>query len=212
MTADGVPIDGAVVVVGASLAGVRAAEALRAAGFAGALSVVGAPVLVLWAGKAIGQPVLAPVLAWLSMAAAVAALNEVAASALFLGGNAASVARATMCGSAVNLIVSVLGAYYFGPSAVAAATLAGNLLVVSMVWYAVLNWQRLSLLDVAGLLAYPLSAAALGCALAFGLDQVGAPPLVSLLLAASLGTAIVASLAVMRNTGQRLSHKEAPAA
>jgi O-antigen/teichoic acid export membrane protein len=182
---------------------------LTAAPFA-ALAVVGAPVLVLWAGPAIGQPVLAPVLAWLSMAAAIAALNEVAASALFLGGNPASVARATMCGSALNLIVSVLGAYYFGPSAVAAATLAGNFLVAGMVWYAVAKWQGLSRLDVARLLVYPVSAAAVGCVLAFGLDRVKAPPLVSLLLAASVGTAIVAGLAMLRTTGLRLGRKEAP--
>jgi 3-phenylpropionate/trans-cinnamate dioxygenase ferredoxin reductase component len=41
MTTDGVPREGSVVVVGASLAGWRAAEALRSEGFAGTISLVG---------------------------------------------------------------------------------------------------------------------------------------------------------------------------
>jgi peptidoglycan biosynthesis protein MviN/MurJ (putative lipid II flippase) len=68
----------------------------------------------------------------------VASINEVALSAMSLGGDPMAAARFIAIGSVTNVALSIAGGFAFGPWAVAASTLAGNLVLAFLVW----RWTR----------------------------------------------------------------------
>jgi O-antigen/teichoic acid export membrane protein len=118
--------------LGTMIVGVMAAGPLAAA------AVAGRPILVLWAGEPVDLPILGVALAWLACAAMVASINEVALSAMSLGGDPMAAARFIAIGSVTNVALSIAGGFAFGPWAVAASTLAGNLVLAFLVW----RWTR----------------------------------------------------------------------
>jgi len=135
---------GAAVRLGTMLIGVLASAPLAA------LAVAGAPFIVLWAGRAIDLPILPIALAWLAVASIVSSTEEVACSALALGGEYRSVTIAFGAGTATNILLSVAGAWAVGPGAVAAATAAGNLVMAVIVWRATcreLGWSARAVVD-----------------------------------------------------------------
>jgi O-antigen/teichoic acid export membrane protein len=107
-----------------------------------ALAVAGAPLVVLWAGHTVDQPILPVALAWLSVAAIVTSIEEVACSSLSIGGDYRLVSRAILAGTLTNVALSIVGGWALGPGAVAAATAIGNVVMTVLVWQAIQRAQR----------------------------------------------------------------------
>ena len=159
-------------------AGTMVMGALAAAPLA-VLAVAGRRLVVLWAGTAIDLPILGVAAAWLGVAGIVAASEEIASSRMALGGDPRVAARAVLFGSIVNVGLSVSGAYLIGPSAVAAATLAGNLVASFFLWRATraaLGWP---LSRVASALAPSFVAGSIGALVALALRATPIPLVLS---------------------------------
>jgi O-antigen/teichoic acid export membrane protein len=109
-----------------------------------ALAVAGGPLVVLWAGHAVDQPILPVALAWLSVAAIVASIEEVACSSLSIGGDYRVVTRAFLAGTLTNVALSVVGGWTVGPGAVAAATAIGNVVMALLIWRSIRHAHRWS--------------------------------------------------------------------
>lgn len=165
--------------LGTAIIGVMAAGPLAAA------AVAGRPVVLMWAGDAVDLPILGVALAWLAVAAMVAAISEVPLSAMSLGGDAVAAARIIAIGSLTNVVLSVAGGYAFGPWAVAASTFAGNLVVAWLAWRSTVRSFRWSVSDVARTLGPVLIAAVVGGAVA----QTAAVASTHALVATALGAA-----------------------
>jgi O-antigen/teichoic acid export membrane protein len=155
-------------------AGTMVIGALAAAPLA-VLAVAGRPLVVLWAGPAVDRPILGTAAAWLAVAGIVAACEEIASSRIALGGDPRVAARAFIFGSLVNVSLSVVGAYTIGPSAVAAATLAGNLVAFVLLWRATRMALGWSLARVASALSPALVAGCIGALIAVALRSTPIP-------------------------------------
>jgi O-antigen/teichoic acid export membrane protein len=131
-----------------------------------ALAVAGAPLVILWAGHAVDQPILPAALAWLSVAAIVASIEEVACSSLSIGGDYRVVSRAFMAGTLTNVALSIIGGWTIGPGAVAAATAIGNAVMAMLVWQAIRRASRWSIGTVLSAMAPAAVAASVSGVLA----------------------------------------------
>jgi O-antigen/teichoic acid export membrane protein len=160
------------------------------------VAVAGRPIVVAWAGHSVDQPILTPVAAWLALAALVAATEEVPASRMSVAGNPRFVAFAICAGSLVNVLVSIGGAYSIGPTAVAAATLLGNLITALLLWRETMRSHGWSSRRVGEVLRPPAIAGSVAALAAFGLSALALPALVAAALAACCGLA--ASAVAMR--------------
>jgi len=169
-------------------AGTMVVGALAAAPLA-VLAVAGRPLVVLWAGAAVDRPILGIAAAWLGVAAIVGACEEIASSRIALGGDPRIAARAILFGSLVNVTLSVSGAYFIGPSAVAAATLAGNVVAAIFLWRATRKAFGWPLTRVASALAPALVAGCIGAGIALALRATRVPLV--------LGAAIAVTLACL---------------
>jgi O-antigen/teichoic acid export membrane protein len=175
-------------------AGTMVIVALAAAPLA-VLAVAGRPLIVLWAGSAIDRPILGVATAWLGVAAIVAASEEIASSRIALGGDPRIAARAIMCGSIVNAALSVIGARFVGPAAVAAATLAGNIVASYLLWSATRKALGWSLARVASALAPGLVAGVVGAVAVLTLRATHLPIVACAAIAVTLAcTAAYASM------------------
>jgi len=158
-----------------------------------ALAVAGAPLVVLWAGHAVDQPILPVALAWLSVAAIVASVEEVACSSLAIGGDYRMVTKAILAGTLTNVVLSVAGGWIFGPGAVAAATAVGNVVMALLVWQAIARANHWSI----GTVVSAMVPAALAASVSGLLAAVGARALlhpvgvIAVAAAAGLGAAFL---------------------
>lgn len=118
----------------AVLMGTGMLGALVASGMA-ALVTHGQALLALWAGPVARDPIAGRALALLGLAAALASVCELPASALTLGGRTAWAGAIPLgIGCLANLAISLVGAPHCGVWAVAGGTVAGNLLGGTLAW------------------------------------------------------------------------------
>jgi len=170
--------------------------ALAGAPFA-ALAVAGRPLVVMWAGPAVDQPILGLALGFYALSAMLVGLETVATSAISLGGNAMAAARYVMIASLVNVLVSVVGGFLLGPWAVAAGTAAGSLVCTVLVWRATRAAQRWSWAQVTATMMPPVSGMAASALLAFWLSRIGLHVIAVLVTATACGL-VVSSISVWR--------------
>ena len=170
--------------LGTAIIGVMAAGPLAAA------AVAGKPILILWAGHAVDLPILGVALAWLAVAAMVAAVSEVPLSGMSLGGDPVAAARYIAAGSFTNIGLSILGGYLSGAWAVAAATFAGNTIIAVLVWRWTSHSMRWRFDAIAKTLFPVLVSATSGAIVAFALAQTGVHGLVSTGLGALASTGL----------------------
>jgi len=181
-------------------AGTMVIVALAAAPLA-VLAVAGRPLIVLWAGAAVDRPILGVAAAWLGVAAIVAATEEIASSRIALGGDPRVAARAILCGSVVNVALSVAGAHVVGPAAVAAATLAGNIVASFLLWRATRKALGWPMARVVSALSPGVVAGSVGALVAFALRATPLPILACAAIAVALACA--ASYASMHRALRR---------
>jgi O-antigen/teichoic acid export membrane protein len=118
----------------AVMGGTTVMGALVAAGMT-ALALDGGALLEAWGGPPAREPTTWIATLLLGAAAIVAASHEVAAATLTVAGASPwSTARALAAGTALNIAISLVGARWLGVWAVAAATVAGNLVTAVLVW------------------------------------------------------------------------------
>ena len=121
---------------------------LVAAGMA-ALAIDGRLLLEAWGGPPAHHAATVIATALLGLAAIVASSQEVAAATLTVAGASPwSTARALAAGTALNMVLSLVGVRWVGVWAVAAATIAGNGLTALLVWRRLAPTIQLSRGDV----------------------------------------------------------------
>lgn len=132
-----------------------------------ALWFSGEPLLRLWVGNAIEDGAFRTALGLLGAAAIAAAFSEVSNSLLVLAAPSPwQSTAAVVSGCAVNLLVSIVGRSYGGVAAVAAGTLAGNLVSAGIAWVLAARLVRWSPITVAR--SWAPTAAAVVAAAALG--------------------------------------------
>ncbi|HEX4448757.1 MAG TPA: oligosaccharide flippase family protein [Polyangiaceae bacterium] len=174
----------------------------------GAAAAAGAPLLVLWAGHAIDLPVLPVALAWLAVAAAIASIDEVAGSSLFLSGEPSMAARTVLAGAVLNVLISLVGSRFVGPAAVAAGTAFGNLLTATMVWTTFVGRPGWPARTVAATLAPPLVALVVASGAARALAHTVLHPIALLVASTALGVAAALVAARELNPGTKQVHAQ----
>jgi O-antigen/teichoic acid export membrane protein len=136
-----------------------------------ALGLDGMALLEAWAGPVARERLTLIVLALLGSAAVIAAAQEVAAATLTVGNFSAwHAARPIMLGHATNVLISLIGAKYYGAWAIAGGTVCGNLLLAFLIWSrarTLLHWRMSQLLwALTPILGAGLVSASAGWALA----------------------------------------------
>jgi hypothetical protein len=135
-----------------------------------AVAMNGQPLLVAWVGPVADSPVTARVLAVLAIAAVIASGEELAGSMLMLGGRTAwAGALPAAIGSLLNVAISVGGAARYGIWAVSGSSIAGNLVMTSLVWLGARRMLGYGARDVAGIFAPPLAGGLVSLGVAWAL-------------------------------------------